>query len=474
MRIAFIADIDVHGSFKNLGIMCLSSALKAQGHQVRLFNIGDEHLVREVDAFSPRILAYSVTTGTEDIHLEANRRLRAALKGPVHSLFGGPHPTFFPELIDEPGVDMICRGEGEEALMELARRMEAGQDWQDTANFWFKTPDGVVKNPCRPLNPSLDGLPYPDRRIYKHIPNVIGNIEYVMASRGCPFDCSYCFNHQLRALYDKNLVRVRSVDNVLGELEAIRELNPSVGFFLFIDDIFPVKREWLLEFKEKYLARVNLPFGVHCRANLVKEENVRILKEAGCRSITMAIESGNDFTRNEVLRRAMSREVIVKAAQIIKSHGIFLLTQNILGNPVPDSYRDACDTLDLNVEVGADFAWTSLLNPYYGTRIWEYCLEKGFIDETTRFPPSYYVDSPLRLPDKERVKKLHALFGLLVGFPVLARWRDTLTKLPLLRLYVLLGRAWKGYKYMDRYRMMNLTAVQILGLACKYMVRRGW
>ncbi|GFK94171.1 2-hydroxyethylphosphonate methyltransferase [Fundidesulfovibrio magnetotacticus] len=474
MRIVFISEVDVHGSFKNLGVMCLSAMLKAHRHQVRLFHAEDPNLEREVLTFAPQILAYSVTTGTEAIYLELNRRLRGVLPAGVHSLFGGPHPTFFPELVHEPGVDMICRGEGEEALLELVERMEAGRDWRDVANFWFKDEAGVIQNPCRPLTADLDELPFPDRRIYKHIPNVIGNIEFVMASRGCPFDCSYCFNHQLRELYGKNLMRVRSVDNVIAELASIRYYNKNINFFFFIDDLFPVKTEWLREFKQKYLELINVPFGVNCRANLVKDENVRLLKEAGCHSITMAIESGNDATRNDILCRAMSREAIVQAAATVKRHGIFLLTQNILGNPVPDSYRDACDSLDLNVEVQADFAWSSLLNPYYGTKIWQYCLDKGYVDESVKFPPSYYADTPLRLADKERIRNLQALFALMVGFPFLARHRDVLTRLPLLRLYLLLGRAWKGYKYMERHAMKGLGPWRILGLACKYMLRRGW
>ena len=141
--------------------MQLSSVLKAAGHQVQLAICALEDPVRVALEFQPHILAYSVITGSQRYYLELNRRLRAKVN--AFSAFGGPHPTFFPEMIQEEGVDGVCVGEGEGPLLDLAQALQPDGTLADThlPNWHLKVGGEVIRNEVRPYV-DLDSLPPPD------------------------------------------------------------------------------------------------------------------------------------------------------------------------------------------------------------------------------------------------------------------------------------------------------------------------
>lgn len=110
----------------------------------------------------PDILGYSVMTGSQRYYFDLNQQIRQALNGkPVFTAFGGPHPTFFPDMLEEPGVDGICVGEGEGPIVDLANALGNGGLKPDIANWWFKIDGEIVKNPVRPLG--QDWAPSPAR-----------------------------------------------------------------------------------------------------------------------------------------------------------------------------------------------------------------------------------------------------------------------------------------------------------------------
>ena len=115
--------------------------------------------------FQPDVVAFSCTTG---VHRWAGDFAEKIKRGrDVLTVVGGPHPTFFPKFIEHPGVDVICRGEGEQAIVEMANKISAGEPVQDTLNCWFKRNGEIVSNGLRPLIANLDSIPNPDRLIYR-------------------------------------------------------------------------------------------------------------------------------------------------------------------------------------------------------------------------------------------------------------------------------------------------------------------
>lgn len=475
MKILFIVDLGTHLGIKPPGIMYLSSSLKRGGHEVRVVDISNSNLDRCVLDYSPHFLAYSTWSGSDEEFLKINNHLKGILNNNVTSIFGGPHPTFFPDFINEEGVDIICRGEGEEAFVELADRVQKGDSYNDIKNLWVKQNSTVIKNDCRPLKDNLDEIPLPDRQPFDEIPGAMHYIEYVINTRGCPFNCSYCFNHQIKDVYGLKQIKVRrrSVDNVISELIGIKKRNNTVQYIQFMEDIFPFEKDWVNEFKIKYLKEINLPFLIHCRANLVKEENIKLLKEAGCQVVNMAVESGTDHVRNDIFKRGMSREALLGAAQIIKKYDLFLQTTNIIGNPVEDSFTDACETIKLNIEMKTDFGIGSLLNPYYGTAIWDYCLQKGYINKDVKFPLTYFLDTPLKLKDKAKILRICELFPIMISFPILFRFRNVLSNMPLRPVYGLLRKLWKGYIYYRHFYKIRFSTRDVLNLSFRYLTGKG-
>ena len=147
MRIQFL--LKNTGMYERLGIMTLSSVLKKRGHDVKL-NLteesDEEQIIKHIKNYKPDVLAYSIMTGEHIYHIELNQMVRTHYDNAI-SVFGGPHPTYCPEMIEKEKVDAICRGEGEIYFPELIEKLEKGQDIYETKNFWFKKKDGtVIKN----------------------------------------------------------------------------------------------------------------------------------------------------------------------------------------------------------------------------------------------------------------------------------------------------------------------------------------
>jgi anaerobic magnesium-protoporphyrin IX monomethyl ester cyclase len=183
------------------GILRVSAALKQAGYQVEMVVGTEEDPVEAALRLKPDVLAYSVYTGTQRYYLDVNRRIREHLD--VVSIMGGPHPTFFPEIIEEEGVDGICIGEGEYATVDLMNALENGQATEEIPNWWIKSNGQIHRNPLRPLVVDLDELPLADRELlYKAHPlSRRRKLKPFITGRGCPYNCSFCFNEAYSELY---------------------------------------------------------------------------------------------------------------------------------------------------------------------------------------------------------------------------------------------------------------------------------
>lgn len=429
-----------------LGIMSLAAFLKRHGHRCEFLDLAfEKQLSLKVKELDPDIIAYSITTGRHGFYRKLNLELKKA--NDFVSIFGGPHATFFPDFIQEEGVDVVCRGEGEGALLDLANALDGGQDFSTTPNLWVKAGHTIHRNPLRPLIADLDTLPFVDRGMvnkYEHYRKL--HRRMVLTGRGCPFKCTYCFNHAYHNLYRGmgHIVRKRSVDHVISELKTILERDPPKRF-QFVDDTFILDHQWCIEFCHRYSAEIRLPFIVYTRVNLVTEDIVRRLKSAGCITILYAIESGNDDIRNRVLKRNISRQQILDAARLFRKYDVRTYAQNMVGLP-DETLASAMDTIELNIACRPDYAWNSIFQPYPMTDLWQYCEENGYltgesIDET------FYRKSVINIPHRRYVARLHHLFPLAATLPLIKTLLPVLLKLPLTRVYYYIWHLHRAYAY---------------------------
>jgi radical SAM superfamily enzyme YgiQ (UPF0313 family) len=442
-----------------MGIMCLVAAVKARGHEADLMLTNLEpNLFQAVADYKPDVIGFSVTSGSEDYYLELIRRLRR--HATFIAVMGGPHPTFFPEIIEREEVDIICRGEGDDALPDLLDRLRDGKPYADIPNLWVKQGDQVVKNPIRPLIHELDRLPYPDRASFlKYYAYAHSSVKHFLAGRGCPYDCTYCFNHKLKKMYreeadEKQYCRLRSPDHVVREIEWVRDHYP-LKIVYFHDDLFIMNRVWLKQFADLYAARVGLPMICYVRANLVNEEVVQALKKANCITIAMGIESGNEALRKLVLKRDMTNAKIIEAADLFHKYGISIMTQNMVGLP-DETIDNAYETIAVNARVKPDYAWASIFQPYPRTELYHYCIEKGYLDPAHKQHASYQVESPINKGQTKReFENLHKFFALCIEFPALVPLSRKLIRLPNNLVYNLIYRAFKGYTHIFRLKMSS-------------------
>jgi radical SAM superfamily enzyme YgiQ (UPF0313 family) len=457
------------------GIMHLSSALKAAGHQVELAVASHHDPVAVAREFRPDVAAYSVITGSQRYYLEVNHRLKAEIPG-VFSVFGGPHPTFFPEMVEDGGVDGICRGEGEEAMVDLVDALAGGGPdavW-GVENWSFQRNGDAIHNPVRRYVEDLDSLPFPDRAlVYERDPVAArGKIKHFLTGRGCPYNCTYCFNHALSEIYRGKGKRFRqqSVDYVVEDIRWVRERYP-LEFVVFVDDTFVLSNEWLAEFAEKYPREIGLPFFCNTRANLVTEEQVRLLKEAGCHSVSMGIEAGNDRLRNGLLKRRMSKEQILEASHLIHKGGLHLTTTNMIGLPT-STLEDDYETLALNIQARPAYAHVFIFQPYPRTELGEFTREHGWMVGTFDDIGEVAWDhSVLEFNDAHRrgLSVLQRFFAIGVEWPRMVPVIKRLMKLPDNPLFFLVNKLWKGWAIKNRVHPVRLGLREVLETTWHFM-----
>src|SRR5579862_9339447 len=213
-RLLFLQDME----YEFLGPMYISSMAKTHGHEVRLA-IGNtlDEFNAELSSFKPDVVGFSVMSGSHKWALGIAESVKKEFG--VRNIFGGAHPTFFPEFIDESPVDMILRGEGEDSVLELLDKIDSKQSLSEIPNIWYKN-GSISKNDLRSLRPSVDDYPFPDRVLYNSLEKRIDrSIRNVITSRGCPWHCSFCFEDAMREMYDGKgkYVRIRAIDSVIEE-----------------------------------------------------------------------------------------------------------------------------------------------------------------------------------------------------------------------------------------------------------------
>jgi len=465
----------------NLATMCLSAVLRQEGHETDvLIDPAERDIVRSVRRLDPDVVLFSATTGQHVWQIALARALKQRFDPIV--VMGGPHPTFYPKVLEEePSLDYVCLGEGEDCLVELARMLDSGGDPATIPNLGWRDDDGsCVFNPMRPLEQEPDNWPFPDRSIYDRYEFVKKRRTIsVMSARGCPYKCTFCFNVTLQEMYrgKGKYVRFKSVDYMIRELKDALERYPWVRQVGFADDIFIMNyRKWGKPFLKRYAAEIGLPFSCLLRPDLVHKELVADLKAANCKMIKIGIESGVEDLRVGVLKKGrLDNEGMRIAGRLIKEAGITLYTFNIVGIP-GETVDMAFETADLNIAMGADHAWASICQPYPGTHLEEWSVENGFLDPKEAekdFQYSYFIDTPLRMERKEELCNFQKLLPLLVSAPWLKPVVREAIKLPANAGFELIFKTHYAWGLVKTGQIDPVDMVRLLPLTTNYWTKDG-
>ena len=432
MRVLFILD---PFQVEPLGVGYLASALKQAEIETTWFKANDNNLIGKIMAYSPTVLAYSITTGQHQRFIALNRKIQEVYS--AISVFGGSHPTYFPEMIKSEGVDIIIRGEAEQSLINVLNGFHEKGMSRRIVGFY-------------PLNQDIDSIAFPDREfLYKYPENLNNPIKNVLMSRGCRFNCPYCFNSIYREFYrGQRWVRYRSPENVINECMELKRY--PLKMIYFQDDEF-LTNPGLYDFLTLYREYVNVPFHCQIRIELMNYMTAKLLREAGCCGVTFAIESGNDYIRREVLSRRMSKDTIIDGAACLHRHGIKFRIENMVGLP-GESVNQMLDTLDINIQCNPVYGWASIYQPYPGLPLTAYARElelwDGNVDDISE---TFFEATVLKTGLNREIVNIQRLFGLAVSFPILRRLIRWFVRLPNNKLYSKLCAWWKRKQFQRLY-----------------------
>ena len=241
-----------------------------------------------------------------------------------------------PQPVMNFGIDYVIRGDGEINICLLADAIKNNTDYENIPSLCFRRGGEIFKNEMGNILNSIDDYGLPtinsrEARFIEHDKIIYGDPQLstrsyeVIASRGCPFTCSYCCCNNLRKMLPRGIkgVRTRSVKSVIEELIEAKKQCGKLSFIHFYDEIFPNLPGWVDEFVEEYKKHINMPFTIWSHPKMVDEEVLRKLKSVGLTEVIMGIQSGSDRIRSDIFHRYETRDDIINSVNAIKDAKIF-------------------------------------------------------------------------------------------------------------------------------------------------------
>ncbi|MBT6052565.1 MAG: B12-binding domain-containing radical SAM protein [Candidatus Scalindua sp.] len=413
-------------AFTPIGLAMMSSVLKQRGHAVKLFDTtfyscggineqseGERYLsykatdlskygvefekrdaVEELQGllgeYKPGLIVFSIfsshlhSEGEYNMYYHGKNLLDKTGVKDIPVVVGGIVPTVMPEKVLNDGiVSMVCLGECEDAIGELADKLDRKEDITNIKNIWVKDGSKIYKNEARPLLQNLDDFPFMDLSIFNdknfyrpYKGNVYRMIDAEL-SRGCIYRCDYCVETIMQNLYGfgkagatnvltKEYHREKSVDRILEEFSFLKE-KFNLQFIRFQDSNFLSMREHKLsELSERFPVDVGLPFYIETRPEGLTEKRVSLLKKMGCVGVGMGLEIGSQLHRKEVLNRNCKDDTIIQACDNLRKNGMRATTYNIIGFP-DETREDIMKTVELNRRARPEAMTVAFYSPYLGT-----------------------------------------------------------------------------------------------------------
>jgi anaerobic magnesium-protoporphyrin IX monomethyl ester cyclase len=404
-----------HPLFPPLGLAYLAAVLEQNNFEIKIMDcpvcrMDHKKLGANLAAFKPDLIGIASMTPTIPSAMKSAQVAKEVCPDAT-VIMGGPHATFADKqiLADEQAVDIVVRGEGEETLLEIAQRSPKLNKLQDVKGVTFRSKQQIVQTPNRPFIENLDELPRP---AYNYLPIDMYRIHGkkflpIMTSRGCPFQCAFCSASRIfGAGY-----RARSPENVLAELEWLRDVHGAEGVS-FHDDTLTFDKKRIMDICDGIINRkIGLPWGCSTRVDLVTEEILTKMAKANCNEVCFGVESGCQKILNAVHKR-VSPEQNEKAIKWAKDAGMFVTVSVIIGYP-GETKETVQETLNLIHRVEPDEVWLCLPTPYPGTELRTLVESLGWkmSDDWTLYNTMNTVFENPDLPAGELIKMRQAFYN---------------------------------------------------------------
>jgi anaerobic magnesium-protoporphyrin IX monomethyl ester cyclase len=381
-----------------LGLAYLASALRQAGHQVEILDI---NLWRWPESEVRRRLAASDADAFGITGLISqysyNRWLAEVLKElhPTRVVVqGGMMVSAMPRIMleESPGTDIIVVGEGEQTLVELADALEDRRPLDHIKGLWYRDPaqpDHFIITEPRPDIREIAALPYPawdlvdipaywqSRARAREMHPIYQNKRFIplLATRGCPYRCHYCHR------FADDRLRHRSSESILAEIDHWRSMY-DIQYVEFQDELWGLSKKRAKEFCRALTATGwNLTWGCSIRLNIIDEEMIRLMVEAGCVFVSFGVESGSEAILKNMNRR-MRRETITRGWELVKKYNLAHLPSFMIGyiGETPATIQETVE-LVCQMDVGSFAGWFRYVTPLPGTQLYDEAKAKGLIPD---------------------------------------------------------------------------------------------
>ncbi len=408
---------------------------------IRLKNSDWKKDIQEkVSKFKPDLIAISSTEDMWELGMRVLSEIKDyKKKNNIPVIAGGVFPTFAPEIcIKDSLVDIVCVGEGENALLDLCKKIKNNESYDDVTNCWVKTlgPEYlknrniIKKNPItKPVdineNPIIDISQFEENRLYRPMAGKVYKMIPIETIRGCPFTCKFCNSPDQMRFYKglgHNYYRKKDMKLVHKELKHFKDKHKVEYNYFWADTFLGMSNKEFDEFCEMY-SDIKLPFWMQTRPETITDYNMRKLKEVGLHRISFGVEHGNEEFRKKILDRRWKNKDIIEKLKIPKKYEIQFSTNNITGFPT-ETKKLAFDTIELNRHIDATNTSIYSFVPFHGTPLRKMCEDLGLIKPET-ITKCLTAETQLNMPQypPHEIEEIRKCFSMYVKFPK-NRWKE--------------------------------------------------
>lgn len=367
-----------------LGIAYMAGVLQENNIDVEILDASAEDMdfkdvEKELLKRKPDLVALTALTPTIGRALETAQVVKETLPDSI-VVMGGYHPTFnFIETLEDENVDIVIRGEGEYIMLNLVQALENQSSLHDVKGIVFedKNSKEIVVNPEAPLIQDLDELPFPALNLLPmkkyRLLDMDTHMTTMITTRGCPMQCSFCSSS---AMHGKK-IRERSVENIVDEIEYLKT-NYDIDTIAFMDDTFTLKKRKVMAICDEILKRnIEIMWGCTSRVDTLDEKLLKKMKEAGCITIFIGVESADQQQLDNMCKNTTIAK-IENAFKIAHKLKIRTIASVALGMP-GDTKEIMNKTVKFVHKLKPNYAIYSLATPYPGTRFYKEAFEKNLI-----------------------------------------------------------------------------------------------
>lgn len=385
MKITFVNPPQTASKYKFMGVIApplglayMAAVLEENNFSVNIIDASAsdmswEDFENNLKDSNPDIIAITALTPTIEKALETARISKELFPNSL-IVMGGYHPTFnYEELLEHDFIDIIIRGEGEYTILDLVSTIEKGEDLSKVKGIAFNN----IITPDRDLINDLDSLPYPARHLlpmqeYKLL-NMETRMSTMITSRGCPMQCSFCSSASMHG----SKLRLRSVESIIEEIEYLIK-NFNIETIAFMDDTFTINKKRVMAICDEIIKRdIDVLWGCTARVDTLDEEVLKKMREPGCITLFMGVESAEQQILDNVNKNTTIKK-IKNAFKICREEKIRTIASVVLGMP-GDTHESINKTVNFVKDLKPSYAIFSLATPYPGTKFYQQVFENNMI-----------------------------------------------------------------------------------------------